>query len=112
MRTADQVLDGDGRGQLAPNEAESMRTALEDAQEWLALRGEDLAEERVQISREAQAIRLLADSIEASQRSEWSLAASLAERLLSSFDDTLVVLLLSDGSAWRAADRTGTPADH
>jgi serine/threonine protein kinase len=91
------------RGLLDPEDLQHLEGALGAALAWQA----QLGEADPELEAEAAAARLLARAIGASQRNEWSRAAADLERCLEEADGTVLLALVSGGTAWRAASSSG-----
>jgi hypothetical protein len=96
---ADAMLAPGGRGLFRPTDEATMAAAFEPARTWLEQAGHDpeLLPARAEVERERAAARLLGEAFAASQEEAWTLVVSKLEFLFESYDDTLVVTLLSDG---------------
>ena len=84
---------------LSDAELARIQGALIDLRSWIDDAGDSLEEERRRLDREQRALELLSGAIRAEQERSYALSVSRLEQLLFAYQDTLCVLLLSDGRA-------------
>jgi len=107
---AEQVLDPTQSGILQPSEVRRMQSAFEPAEAWISDGGAGvLAAQTQRLERERGAAAVLAEALLAAQAHEVSRAVATFEHLFGAYGDTLVVLLLADGSGWRVEPPPPTP---
>jgi Protein kinase domain/FHA domain len=92
---AGQLLSPGSTARFSTGEAEDLAKALDRAEAWATRGGDPSA-----IDRERAAIKVLSQALLAVSGKRWSEATGRLERLLKEHDDSLLVALLSDGSAW------------
>ncbi len=96
LAEADDVLRGEASGRFTEDEAARLLAPYEAAIEWAVAAG---AEERASLEREA--ARALAKALRALSEGAPSVAVVQLETLLGEHADSLLALLLSDGTPWR-----------
>lgn len=101
---AQDVLDRARGNRFSPGDARDLEQAFDAARQWSGSTDDSL-------EREDAAQQVLADAMLAVSTERWSAAVTQLERLLGEHADSLLVSLLSDGSAWRlkAPEPQSTP---
>jgi hypothetical protein len=96
VEVAAQMLDPDRGARFSETEAAELVQILENARTWASRAGDDSA-----VALDLDAVVPLGRALRAATDSGWSDAVTALERLLSEHDQSLLVMLLSDGSVWR-----------
>ena len=101
-------LASDRRDTLSDEELERIRGALGELRNWLEVAEQPLEQEHRKLEREERALELLTGAIRAEQERSYALSVARLEELLFHYQDTLCVLLLSDGRPVPPAPRLRT----
>jgi hypothetical protein len=105
---AREMLDARARGSLQPAELEALATVFAPALTWVDPADAELA---AALALEHATAQRLAQVLAAVQDHEWTRAAAHLEYLLAQGDASLLVGLLSDGTAWADAPPSAAPTN-
>ncbi len=90
-------LGTERNGTLSDEENDEILEGFDDLRSWIRQSGTGLEDQGQRLAREKRALALLVGAIRADQERSHALSVSRLEDLLFHYQDTLVVLLLSDG---------------
>ena len=93
-KASSEFADMDTPGRFSPAQATRMLEPLEAVDRWIE-------EPPAGVAREQAAAARLAAALRARSEGEWAIAGETLERMLQEDKDSLLVLLLSDGSPWK-----------
>lgn len=93
LQNSAEMLDPEAGAVFTAREADDLAAVFETALEW-----EQDATRRASLQHEHEAAKALASTLRAGSDSDWTRAVSALEHLLENYADSLLVLLLSDGS--------------
>jgi len=95
VRRVGRILVPDSRATLSKRDTQELAEAFDYAGEWARRTGEG-----ARVERERAALAEMTRALDAAEEGRWSETATALERLLTEHDDSLLVMLLSDGSDW------------